>query len=606
MLSLETQQTQSGSFKTKVAVAVAATAAIGVVAAITLSGSSTSVARKATGLFNIPEDIKGHFSGGQTSGEWTVQGKFHKFELASGDWQIDSKLTVEGPLMEGSETYTLVDNVLIMNPEYNDEAENPIQCGTRENLPTYSKWADVLESGAVLTEDKMNEDLKKAVTENCPAGSTSVAVIVDERNYVICADSTANTRSMYAFNSEFSFSAVSREGMTVDIEHPTGWEALNCTTFDPSLTRDEAAGRAGLLEDDADRELRMDDRYGGDSYGSNNRLTSIDSNYGEYGSSGGSGGSSYTPDQRKCAFYHGVGGGGDAWTTPILQSRFDDYWGPNRLARRCSNTNKYIETDSRTRGYNTYDYHNEICQSLSHGDFSDATKSVIFTHSMGGLTTRRAFADNVCSWSGHYYMSQAPMSGSRAANFASVACLAMSAFQIGWLIKWIMFGAYCNPIGLSSHYGYQTIYNNYPFYASGGANAQGRLCGSQWSGLGGGISVVLGIIQLLAGLQRRNDWCIIPKISCGWRGCRTSGCVLWWRCPYNDGMVPWDACAKRHRTSTMNVKRMGINHGDGTGRNGNRSGGSTIDGWFKARTMLSFTEGTGQCVSCLTRYGPNG
>jgi len=706
MLSLETQQAQSGSLKTKVATAVAATAAIGIVAAVTLSSSESSAVRKSTGLFNIPEDIKGHFSGGQITGEWTVQGKFHKFELASGDWQINSKLTVEGPLMEGSETYTLVDNVLIMNPEYNDEAENPIQCGTRENLPTYAKWADVLDTGAVLEESKMSEDLKKAVSDNCPEGSTSVAVIVDERSYVICADSTANTRSMFAFNKDFSFSAVSREGMTVEIEHPTGWEKLNCTTFDPTLSRDEAALRSGLLED-SDRELNYrinEARYDEDHHelkkhpevpeqkaptsindkwtfqqieddqtphnvagqdepdGENSELhdaTVIDgheqaeqnlridqANYnnlidqdnfydmdsqgnfmndatltkapggfdyhdgaglgGNEGGGGGGGGGNGQNNQRKCAFFHGVGGGGDAWTTPILQSRFDDYWGPNRLGKRCSNHNKYIETDSRTRGYNTYDYHNEICQSLSHGDFSDATKSVIFTHSMGGLTTRRAFADNVCSWSGHYYMSQAPMSGSKAANFASVACLALSTFQIGWLIKWIMFGAYCNPVGLLSHYGYHTIYNNNPWYPSGGANSSGRLCGSQWSGLGGGISVILGIIQLFSTLQRRFDFCIIPQISCGWRGCRTIGCLTGWYCPYNDGMVPWDACAKNHRTNSMNVKRMGVNHGDGTGRNGDRSGGASIDQWFVDRTMLNFSEGTGMCQSCLTQYGPWG
>jgi hypothetical protein len=612
MLSLETQQSQSGSFRTKVAVAVAATAAIGVVAAVTLSTSS--VERKQTGLFNIPEDIKGHFSGGQVTGEWTVQGKFHKFELASGDWQINSKLTVEGPLMEGSETYTLVDNVLIMNPEYNDEDENPIQCGTRENLPTYAKWADVLDTGAVIEESKMSAELKKAVTDNCPEGSTSVAVVVDERSYVICADSTANTRSMYAFNTDFSFSAVSREGMTVEIEHPEGWEKLNCTTFDPTLTRDEAANKGGL-EDDSERELRRGDYYDNSGYTGFNSGQSSGSmgasyvfsqnvGYGGFGGGGSPGGSSNaSPNQRKCAFFHGVGGGGDKWTSPIMQARFDDYWGPNRLGKRCSNTNKYIETDSRTRGYNTYDYHDEICTALSHSDFSDAGSSVIFTHSMGGLTTRRAFADSVCSWGGSYFMSQAPMSGSKAANFASIACAAMSAFQIGWLIKWLMFGAYCNPIGILSHYGYHTIYPPNPWYPSGGANSSGRLCGTQWSGLGGGISVILGIIQLFSTLQRRFDFCVIPKISCGWRGCRTTGCLVGWYCPYNDGMVAWNACAKRHRTSQMNVKRMGVNHGDGTGRNGDRSGGASIDQWFQARTLLNFSEGTGQCVSCLTRYG---
>lgn len=621
MLSLETQQPQSGSFKTKVVAAVTATAAIGIVAAVTLSSSSASAARKATGLFNIPEDIKGHFSGGQITGEWTVQGKFHKFEDSKGDWQINSKLTVEGPNMGGSETYTLVDNVLVMEPQYTIESAAKIQCGTRENLPAYSKWADVLESGAVMNEDKMNDDLKKAVTENCPAGSTSVAVIVDQRSYVICADSTANTRSMYAFNRDFSFSAVSREGMTVDIQHPTGWEALNCTTFDPSLTRDQAAQKAGLLEDDADRELMMGDYFdnggmtgfnsgqGEGQYGQSNTLSQFYS--GGWGSGGSSGSSSSSPNQRSCAFFHGVGGDG---YRVGLQYRFNDYWGPNKVGKRCSNTNKYHDSDTQTQGYNTLAYHKEICNALypstytevgaaAHDDWATMSESVIFTHSMGGLSTRRAFADNVCSWGGHYYQSQCPMSGSRAATFARNACDGLSYSLVGWLVQHMLLGAYCERMGGSTHYGYTTIYADRPTYASGGKRSQGRLCGTQFRGLGGFNANVLGIIQFLAGLQRRNDWCVIPKISCGWRGCRTVGCYRWYRCPYNDGMVSWDRCAQHHRAYGAQVKRMGINHQDGTGRMGDRSGGASIDQWFQARSMLDYNGQPTNCEGCLTRYG---
>jgi hypothetical protein len=588
MLSLESQQPQSGSLKTKIAAAVTATAAIGIVAAVTLS-SSDSVARKSTGLFNIPEDIKGHFSGGQITGEWTVQGKFHKFEAANGDWQIDSKLTVEGPTMDGQEIYTLKDNVLIMEPNFDEEkyGKQELQCGQRENLPAYAKWADHLESAKVLTDSDMNEDITKAINDNCPEGSTSVGIVVEERSYVICADSTANTRAMYAFNEDFSFSAVSREGMTVNIEHPKGWEKLNCTTFDATKTREQAAALYGSLADDADREL---------SWGISGGTLSWGWNLG--GGSSGGGGSG--PAKKKCAFYHGVGGDG---SRVGLQSRFDDYWGPNRVGSKCANSLKYLDTNSQVRGYDSLNYHQEICTTLAHADFSSHSVSVVFTHSMGGLTTRKAFANNVCSWSGAYHQSQCPMSGSKAANFASGACNILSGSFIGSLIFTHLLGNYCNQdYGTLAWQGYLTIYVNNPAYGGGGKRATSRLCGSRAHGLGGGLAIGLKAIQLFAGLQRRNDWCIIPKISCGWRGCRTSGCHLWWTCPYNDGMVSWDRCAQHHKSSSTAVKRMGINHADGTGRQGDRSGGAAIDTWYKDRSLQSHSQSSG-CSSCLTQYG---
>jgi len=602
MLSLEAQQTQSGSFKTKIAAAVTASAVIGVVAAVSISSSASSTVRKSTGLFNIPEDIKGHFSGGQISGEWTVQGKFHKFEKANGDWQIDSKLTVEGPTMGGSETYTLKDNVLVMEPDYEGIEDAKIECGHRDNLPAYAKWADHLKNAQTLKESNMPEDMLKSVTENCPAGSTSVAVNVEERSYVICADSTVNTRSMYAFNKDFSFSAVSREGMTVEIEHPKGWEELNCTTFDATLTREEAASLGGKLEDDADRELQWG------SFSIN------------WGSLGGWGGWSYGtgaatssgPPKRNCAFYHGVGGDGLAEQSPFdktnyggLQARYDDYWGENKVGANCGNSLKYLNTDSQRRGYDSDKYHKEICNTLAHSDFSTASTSVVFTHSMGGLTTRRAFSSSHCNWYGRYHQSACPMGGSKAANMANGACNILGATFVGRLIFKHLLGNYCNQdTGSGAWAGYHSIYHGTTSFSYGGKKSDSRLCGSNASGLGGTLAFGLKAIQLFSGLQRRKDWCIIPKISCGWRGCRTSGCHLWWYCMYNDGMVNWNSCARTYRNGigiATSVKRAGWNHADSTGRQGDRSGGSSIDNWYKERSLQSHNEAPGLCNSCVNK-----
>jgi hypothetical protein len=756
MLSLETQQSQSGSFRTKVAVAVAATAAIGVVAAVTLSSSSAE--RKQTGLFNIPEDIKGHFSGGQLTGEWTVQGKFHKFELASGDWQIDSKLTVEGPTMGGAETYTLVDNVLVVEPDFEHFPNANLTCGDRQNMPGYAKWTDLLEKAEAVSMADMGPRTRSMAEANCPAGSTSVVIRVEDVPYVICGDSTANTRAMYAFNGKFSFSAISREGMTVDIAHPKGWEALNCTTFDTSITRQEAFNRIGEIYDDRElqrgergpgreesggrgeeeewieSEAKQDEfqesgdrvsfdargveRFKGDDRGvfaemelmfgkvngrvnkedmgqqtnfvgnvahsdeakregavgsSHNvfhigtqRLSkggnkgggalpfsgvapgsrsgaaigggAIGSHSGALGSTsttttfsglgGGGGGSAYTttttwvpptaqptlsptstnaptasptypggwtsPGNRNCAFFHGVGGPGSPGMG--LRHTFDHYWGTDRFGQYCGNYYKYLNTNSRYQGYNTPAYMDEICLTLTtnntphHGatDFpNQGAQAVIFTHSMGGLTTRRAFADGRCAWSGKYYMSQAPMYGSKGANFASVVCALMSASMLSWIISIIILAAYCRPYGVLAHYGYTTIYHNVPWYPSnpGSARATGRLCGTNPMGFSGGTGVGLTLIQHVSGLQRRNDWCVIPRLQCGWRGCRSVGCWVWMTCPKNDGMVDYNACStdNAHTLSSTNIRTMGINHSNGSGRDGDRSGGAQVDNWFISR-----------------------
>jgi len=645
MLSLETSQSHSGSFKTKVAAAVAATAAIGAVAAITMS-SSSSVARKTTGLFNIPEDIKGHFSGGQLTGEWTVQGKFHKFEDASGDWQINSKLTVEGPAIgegKSSETYTLVDNVLVMVPDYESLVDDDVkmECGSRMNLPAYTKWADALDSAQAIPERKMTAAFKNAVNENCPAGASSVLIKVDDRDYVICADSTANTRAMYAFNGDHSFSAVSREGMTVNIEHPKGWEALNCTTFDASKTREEAERLVGQLADDGhDRELKSlkmkpsskslgDSEFGASSEG--DRVKFLEKQFGSATqaekdaivdkafeetmqemfntnvASGPQGGDQFPVEGlmetaaagplpnigRNCAFFHGVGADGSVGDG--LKPQVEAYWNhENHLALYCGNTNKFIYTDSQMRGYNSLHYHQEICTCLDHEDFADPAASVVFTHSMGGLTTRRAFADNVCSYEGSYYMSQAPMAGSKAATLAHVFCTGTHGLHLlGVLIRSFVLKGYCRQAAVGSWPGYHTIFRDVPTYGSNGKRADGRLCGSNPFGQGGALGWGLRAIQLFAGLQRRNDWCILPQISCSWRGCRTSGCHVWWRCPYNDGMVSWNSCGHWWTASGTRIDRMGINHADGTGRTGSRSGGTSIKKWFGRKVKYGIIQSGG-------------
>jgi hypothetical protein len=644
MLSLETTQAQSSSFKTKVAAAVAATAAVGAVAAITLS-STSSVARQTTGLFNIPEDIKGHFSGGELTGEWTVQGKFHKFETTSGDWQIDSKLTVEGPAIEGSETYTLVDNVLVMVPVYKEMPEAKMECGGRDNLPAYTKWAGILDSAQAIPEKKMSRAFKNAVKENCPTGASSVLIKVDDRDYVICADSTANTRAMYAFNADHSFSAVSREGMTVNIEHPKGWEALNCTTFDASKTREEAAGLIGKLADDGDRDLKgfavksakpvsvkpgsKSIGEGGFTVGSTDKdrvffyerefnsatqrekdgivmeahqetmdeMFAINDATAPFdpvaGLIGDTAPEPIPPIGRNCAFFHGVGADGTAGEG--LKQEVADYWNHEQhLARYCANTNKFIYTDSQQRGYNNLDYHTEICDCLASSDFADPDASIMFTHSMGGLTTRRALADEVCQWSGRYYMSQAPMAGSKAAEFAQTFCVLSAYFHlVGALLRIGPLSGYCRPFP-GSWPAYHTIFRDVPFFGNAGKRADGRLCGSNPFGQGGSLGWALRTIQYLSGLQRRNDWCMLPKISCGWRGCRTTGCHLWYRCPYNDGMVSWDACGRWWTASSTRIDRMGMNHADGTGRTGSRATGASVKKWFGSKVKYgAIQEGGG-------------
>lgn len=602
MLTLETTQ-PTYNLKARIAGAVAATCAVGVVAAVAMSNTSATVKR--TGLFNIPEDIKGHFTGGQVNNGWTATGKFHKFETESGDWQIDSKLTMSGSGYQNPVTYTLKNNVLTREEtspvsEHTNGERLELTCGDREDVPGYGKWADLLDNARAVSHSDLSEQGQAQYDSMCPEGSDAVVVKFEGDTWTVCGDSTAQTRAMYAFNDLFYFQAVSRPTMVVDIEQPAGYEKLNCTEMDISLDREEysKAYLDMMRRDDDTTEDDERELYEGVTFGSGNE-----------------GGGRRNGDGPDCLFFHGVGGKGDF--TALRPYHANNYWGKDMdtgVARDCG-AYKVMDTDTFKRGYDTASLLTDTCNAISAYQ-SKSASTVIFTHSMGGLYTRKAFATEGCGWKGKYYQSQPPMDGSNAASVPQKACagiasivllFAAATFWAPWIwVQWVAgalmtgFAAihsggvlggltntlkpYCNhalsPVGGK---GYRSIKQGLPWFAANPYNAgngryaraDGRLCGYQPQGYKNGGVTWRGLvfIQNTANLQRRR---VTKSWDVNWYGYhyvqRTyvhtyntwgTKSVAW-----NDGMVPVDSCEGQNGVGKASITYMNVNHSDGTGREG--------------------------------------
>lgn len=621
MLSLESSQPTS-NLKARIAGAVAATCAVGVVAAVAMNNSSG--VKQTTGLFNIPEDIKGHFSGGQNSGTWSVEGKFHKFETASGDWQIDSKLTMAGKGYFHPVTYTLKDNVLVREEFERDTGKRLyLECGDREEVPGYGKWADLLDNASPISRSSMSMELRSRSDKTCPEGASQTALKFEGQTWTVCADSTANTRAIYAFDETFSFQAVSRPGMIVDIELPTGSKDLNCSKFDVSIDREESFKMtliaAGIDESEVDagaegREL-FDDKT--DPVFKEGYLTTPSR-------------PEYAPppsgEGRNCVFFHGVGGRGP-YGGNLMAAHSNNYWNPDDesmsqgVAKHCDSYG-VIDFDTFHRGYNHPDVMSEVCNALSvYNQY--ASRTVVFTHSMGGLYTRKVFHQRNCGWKGKYYQSQGPMDGSNAAFEPVKACAAVRALP-GFVQNWLtgVTRPYCETPGGLHGSAYLTIlrnqwnangtpkkiyvsYNTAAYNPNTGRNkrSDGRLCGVSPKGYKSGPWRALDAIQASAKLEKK----MICKNWVGsWFGYEwqttinlvNAGQYTWnnWanRCngkmknrPWNDGMVPVSSCTAHNGTGNAPISFMSLNHGDGTGREGTASGSHRdIYQWYNDRTLM--------------------
>jgi len=603
MLSLETDA-PTYNLKARIVAAVAATSAIGVVAAVAMNSTASTV--KKTGLFNIPEDFKGHFSGGQRSGEWTATGKFHKFETANGDWRIDSKLTLDGSVYTLPKTYTLKENVLVTETLAADGSRHEMECGPRDEVPGYGKWSDILDKAQALSRSDMSEKLQTEVESTCPEGSDAVQVKFEGNTWTVCGDSTAQTRAMYAFTDTFSFQAVSRPNMVVDIEHPAGYEKLNCSAFDVSLDREEytkaflnMAHQAEDTEDhieEEESEVEVDDER------------ELESVYGQGKQHNAKHPKSH--ENIKCVFFHGVGGRGK-YKGQLRTYHSNGYWGPNMQTGVAAKCDKYavIDTDTFSRGYTNESLLKDTCRAISHYQPYHAS-TIVFTHSMGGMYTRRAFAREDCGWKGRYYQSQAPMAGSKAATVPIAACVLLAGFVVGLMVAagltggWLaillgtvggLIGGIVNTMKIVRPYctmtlsgmagkGYRSLFPSKAWYSSSPQAYDGRykiadrrLCGYSPVGYGVGAAGALVKIQWSAGLSRKK-WCNQWAISWWghrWQNMIKSGNYQITGCngkikeyPWNDGMVPVPSCNSWKGSKKVKITFMSVNHSDGTGREG--------------------------------------
>jgi hypothetical protein len=219
------------------------------------------------------------------------------------------------------------------------------------------------------------------------------------------------------------------------------------------------------------------------------------------------------------------------------------------------------------------------------------TVNVLITHSMGGLTTAGAFADQKCSKPDNYFTSQPPYSGSKAADAVVSICndtvirarIAYLAHYCRREVQWCFWGV-CH-YHYFPWYGHTTLGNDpsrnpiiTPDEDSNGSSlvfeweADGKYCGSSPDGIGAlwFEDTMLSMIDLYASMQEIEVCVTLPRCGYGY-------CYNYTQCTmeeYNDGMVDVYSCRAGVEVGGNNAIYIeGANHKDGSCHNGDSSSG---------------------------------
>jgi hypothetical protein len=304
-------------------------------------------------------------------------------------------------------------------------------------------------------------------------------------------------------------------------------------------------------------------------------------------------------------FFHGVGGRG-IWQGTLRTKHDNNYWNvPGQsmskgVAKYCNHYGVF-DTDTFNRGYDDETLIADVCNAI--GNYEGNTqRAVIFTHSMGGLYTRKAFHQEGCGWKGKYYQSQPPMDGSRAAGLPAFVCPQIAHHTRG-LLYISALAAYCGPDASGAYgLGYDSIIRGRPSYSWAGYNSStgrnkrsdGRLCGVTPKGFKRGPWRALVTIQALSNMQRKN---VCKGWNYTWYGQKFYQmykannynflCTRGWKYePWNDGMVAANSCIGHNAVGNAPIFYTSMNHADGTGREGTVTAvHNDIYRWFNRKTL---------------------
>ena len=267
-------------------------------------------------------------------------------------------------------------------------------------------------------------------------------------------------------------------------------------------------------------------------------------------------------EKHPCMFVHGLGQSPAAKTTSTDTS---GYWGKTAIedATPQCRERKFFHLDTVTKGWKDDSFAQAICDELR--DMQEQGDALIFTHSMGGLivlwalNSNRPGCDAFRAGSGQVFLSQMPFYGSIAASQSHDLCthnnsmVAEAANYMG-ICK-------ANEVALRSLFPVlNKTARDETFSKQLLEKVGGVLCGTSAFGIVSALSIPYAALGATLFKLEPNDAIVSNRESC----------------------APFGAVA-----NNVVVTELGINHGDGTMRNGDSWlwFGSSPSQWFKKASL---------------------
>lgn len=253
-------------------------------------------------------------------------------------------------------------------------------------------------------------------------------------------------------------------------------------------------------------------------------------------------------DKKVCIFLHGSGE--EEVSAPVTSHK--SYWGKiENFTPQCKER-IFIKQDTLHKGWNDKDLQASYCQvALSGQPHSEIIikNKVIFAHSMGNLILAGAILNKICdidinttSW----YSIQAPMKGSKAADYLDHVCLMRESTKDKAFNLIASKGGYCINNRAASVY--ETLSPQFPnldkVYSIMKKRVKGALCGNSSVGLWSPYSLALKAISSIVDYEEPNDGMV-----------GSSSCLF-------DGI---EFSTEDYQSNFYNAE---VNHSDGPCRNG--------------------------------------
>jgi hypothetical protein len=466
MLSLDNSNAGEVDHQTSIKkVAAALTICSGLALAGVLVNASSNKADSQVALISIPEDFVGKFHLEHDDGSYAVNGEFHKFEHADGDWQIDGTFVAKGQSLskEYYHSYTLKDDIMVLE-RINTTNDEPIlaKCVNGAGFLTYGQGKNILNNAIVVESAELKADLSSKIDAKCPLGSEIAYATQNGQPWVLCGDYSPKNFQIQMIGEYSTASATSANGLVVDVAHPDYFNTENCTTGDPLIHFNDYIMK-GPAYDARVLKAEKSNRWPFKVEGRQLPIDDLDPNGNAASGGNGTTGACNNNWAKKCIIIHGVGNAGmNEWDLHTSQRRPEirdvlidpaSYAGtesrPDQLEYGIPHNVKpkghgsaygnynfhfqvlsgckyayFFDTDTQKRKFYEWDILAEYKEAILAMQYSQCENRLfISTHSMAGMVMQRALIRAIVprtKW--RWFQIQNPWYGSTAANDGVLLC----------------------------------------------------------------------------------------------------------------------------------------------------------------------------------------